>query len=287
MYFELLQQLLPEFDWQEQQLTISQLSHAHHISLWHAFDPMHSCIIKQANIDCYEQLQAEAKGLMLMSASTFKVPKVYVLKSINQQAYLVMEFLELQALSRIPPEGFAKALASLHAIESDNYGLSFDNNIGATRQLNEISNNWCEFYIERRLKPQFKWLKQGITQSDVIKFEQPLYECAERLLTDHQPPKSLVHGDLWSGNAASCDDMPCIYDPAVYYGDPETDLAMMQLFSGFPSAVFKAYHQIYPKTAGFEDRQKLYQLYHLLNHINLFGNNYQSQTLGLITQLLE
>jgi len=145
--------------------------------------------------------------------------------------------------------------------------------------------NWCEFFVINRLTYQFKLLAESLPQSSVLDFEHEVIEIATQNLSLHHPDCTLLHGDLWSGNAARCGCDVVVFDPAIYYGDRETDLAMMKLFGGFDSSVFKHYEQILPLPDGHQLRCALYQLYHSLNHMNIFGNSYESMTLDLIKLL--
>ena len=131
--------------------------------------------------------------------------------------------------------------------------------------------NWCQFFTRQRLLPQYKTaLARGYRDALAPQFEQLLPHLPERL--NHAPKPSLLHGDLWSGNQGyRRDGAPVIFDPAVSYGDRETDLAMMTLFGGFGPRVLSAYEQAWELPPGYHWRRQLYQLYHLLNHLNLFG----------------
>jgi len=163
-------------------------------------------------------------------------------------------------------------LAALHRHTSDRFGWGTDNWIGLAPQKNGWSTDWAAFFLEKRLRPQAA--RAGIELPDV-----------KALLAHHKPKPSLLHGDLWSGNAGFTADGPVIYDPAVYYGDREADLAMTELFGGFAPEFYAAYRKEFPLNAGYEKRKHLYNLYHLLNHLNLFGSSYLGQvkaTLGLL-----
>lgn len=168
----------------------------------------------------------------------------------------------------------AQMLATLHRETGPRFGWHRDNWIGGTPQINTWHDDWADFFLECRLRPQAS--RAGLELPDL------------RLLENHRPQPSLLHGDLWSGNAGFIDEGPVIFDPAVYYGDREADLAMTELFGGFPREFYSAYRKIYPLDAGYETRKHLYNLYHLLNHLNLFGSGYLAQvqrTLGLLHAL--
>jgi protein-ribulosamine 3-kinase len=208
---------------------------------------------------------AEADGLRALRAAGATAPEPLEQGVSGNEAYLLMEFLELQ------PGGDSAALgrmlARVHESKGKTFGWTRDNYIGATPQLNEPLSDWKTFWRERRMAPQIALAKQR-------GFEIDLGRVCD-VLDGHEPPPSLVHGDLWSGNAAFLrGGAPAIFDPAVYYGDREVDLAMTELFGGFPQEFYAAYG---PLPAGYETRKHLYNLYHLLNHLNLFGSGYFGQ----------
>jgi len=173
----------------------------------------------------------------------------------------------------------AQMLAKLHRQTAPRFGWHCDNWIGGTPQINTWHDDWAAFFRECRIQPQLELARKN---GFLIQFS------SWELLKDHRPEPSLLHGDLWSGNAGFIDEGPVIFDPAVYYGDREADLAMTELFGGFPREFYASYQKIYPLDAGYEQRKHLYNLYHLLNHLNLFGSGYLrqvEQTLGLLHAL--
>ena len=170
----------------------------------------------------------------------------------------------------------AQMLAKLHRTTGPRFGWYRDNFIGATPQINSWRDDWAEFFAECRLRPQLALARKNGFQIALPSL---------KLLENHKPEPSLLHGDLWSGNAGFIADGPVLFDPAVYYGDREADLAMTELFGGFPARFYEAYDEAYPLTEGYEARKQLYNLYHLLNHLNIFGEGYLAQvqrTLGLL-----
>jgi fructosamine-3-kinase len=172
----------------------------------------------------------------------------------------------------------ARMLAKLHRATGPRFGWHRDNWIGATPQINGWRDDWARFFLECRIEPQLALArKNGYS-----------IEFSSNLLKNHQPQPSLLHGDLWSGNAGFIEEGPVIFDPAVYYGDREADLAMTELFGGFPARFYDAYNEVFPLPAGYETRKHFYNLYHLLNHLNIFGAGYLAQvrrTLGLLHAL--
>lgn len=163
-------------------------------------------------------------------------------------------------------------LATLHRSTGPRYGWQKDNWIGLAPQPNAWSDDWAQFFVEYRLAPQAR--RAGIALPDV-----------KRLLEDHHPAPSLLHGDLWSGNVGFTPEGPVLFDPAVYYGDREADLAMTELFGGFAPAFYAAYREALPLPEGYELRKHVYNVYHLLNHLNLFGSGYLPQVQGVLRLL--
>ena len=220
---------------------------------------------------------AEADGLAALRAAGCTAPEPLSHGIAGAQSYLLMEFLELEPRGDFAALG--RMLAALHGAHGAEFGWTRDNYIGSTPQSNGPYRNWAQFWRERRLGPQLALAKRNGHEIDVGNV------CD--LLEDHQPAPSLLHGDLWGGNAGFLKSgAPVLFDPAVYYGDREADLAMTELFGGFPPEFYSAYGKL---PAGYETRKHLYNLYHLLNHLNLFGGGYLGQvkaTLGLLARAL-
>ncbi|CAI8038264.1 Probable ketoamine kinase slr1563 [Geodia barretti] len=181
----------------------------------------------------------------------------------------------------------AQDLIALHRTTGTIFGWHRDNYIGGSRQQNPFCNNWTEFFREARLHYQLSLAqKNGYSFSLQTLGEQVLSGLPE-ILNHHDPVPSLVHGDLWQGNCGfTTDGVPVIYDPAIYYGDRETDLAMSQLFGGFPQVFYDAYREAWPLDPGWEVRQLVYNLYHILNHLNLFGRTYLQQAEATARKIL-
>ena len=220
---------------------------------------------------------AEHDGLAALRGAGCTAPEPLRHGTSAGSAYLLMEFLELR--SRGDFAALGRMLATLHRSHGDEFGWPRENYIGATPQPNGRSASWADFWRERRLAPQLALAKRNGYAIDVGNV------CD--LLDRHEPAPSLLHGDLWSGNAAFLESgAPVLFDPAVYCGDREADLAMTELFGAFPPQFYSAYG---PLPAGYEMRKHLYNLYHLLNHLNLFGGGYLGQvkaTLGLLARAL-
>lgn len=233
-----------------------------------------------------EMFVAEALGLKAMHATaTIRVPQPICWGTAGNSAYLVLEWVDLGGGDRQTWAELGRQLANLHRTTSDlGFGWDHDNTIGATPQINPWTASWAEFFAKHRLEYQFKLAQRRGGQ---FPKQNELLAAIPTLLADHNPQPSLVHGDLWSGNAAVTQQKePIIFDPAVYFGDREVDLAMTELFGGFPSDFYQGYSQTWAIAAGYEQRKTLYNLYHILNHFNLFGGSYQSQANRMIQQLL-
>ncbi|MDQ6621545.1 MAG: fructosamine kinase family protein [Pseudomonadota bacterium] len=254
-------------------------------STWRLDAGPRSYFLKLGRATSYERYEAEAAGLReLATAAAVRVPTVIAVESAAGHAWLALEWLELRGTGRSAALGHR--LAALHRITSACHGWSRDNTIGATPQANAWETDWATFFIERRLRPQIARAAHGGYRS-VGEEGEPLLSHVPALLNGHAPAASLVHGDLWSGNAASlATGEPVIFDPAVYYGDRETDIAMTELFGGFEPSFYAAYADAWPLSPGYPVRRTLYNLYHLLNHLNLFGVSYEAQVRRAIGSLM-
>jgi fructosamine-3-kinase len=234
----------------------------------------------------FDMFQAEATGLQQLRATgTIFIPKPICWGTASDSAYLVLEWLELGRGSGESWQKMGQELAKLHRVRKPTaFGWERNNTIGATPQINSWTSDWATFFTQHRVGYQLQLAKQkggNFLQGD------RLLAAIPELLADHQPQPSLVHGDLWSGNAAITQSgEPVIFDPATYWGDREVDIAMTELFGGFPTEFYKGYSQISPLTAGYQQRKTLYNLYHVLNHFNLFGGGYESQANRMIQSLL-
>jgi fructosamine-3-kinase len=227
---------------------------------------------------------AEAQALNEIAATgTLRVPLPVAHGVAQAGGFLLLEWIDLA------PEGdwaaAGRLLAAMHAAALSDYGWPCDNTIGATRQSNAPCMTWAEFWRERRLRPQFRLAHDNGLDS-LAMLETRACAASDALLVEHAPPASLLHGDLWRGNLAfaSC-GRPVVFDPSIYHGDAETDLAMTRLFGGFPPAFYAAYDAVRPRRAGAAARTRLYQLYHVLNHANLFGGGYIAQACALVEAL--
>ena len=245
---------------------------------WSCATPNARHFVKLAS-GCHAPLLAcEADGLVaLAGTSTVRVPQIAAAGARDGAAFLALEWLDLEADTNGAALG--RALAALHRSGApcgpagERFGWHRDNWIGDTPQANGWCDDWCTFFRERRLAPQLALAASNGFAS--------LHRDGERLLAelprllDSRPVASLVHGDLWSGNAGTLrDGTPVVFDPAVYVGDREVDVAMTELFGGLGAEFRSAYEDAWPLDAGHAMRRDVYDLYHLLNHLNLFGSAY-------------
>jgi len=239
--------------------------------------------VKTNQASLLEMFIAEAIALQqIYDTRAIRVPKPVCWGIVEDTAYLVMENLELGTKQNW--EIMGRNLAAMHKVTSDRgFGWERNNTIGSTPQINNWTEDWIEFWIEYRLGFQISLAKRKGWICNVS--EQDLYATIPSLFRDYQPQPSMVHGDLWCGNAAFVESEPVIFDPALYFGDREVDLAMTELFGGFPSHFYQAYQAAYPLNQGYQKRKNLYNLYHILNHFNLFSGSYGSQANRMITDI--
>lgn len=236
--------------------------------------------VKTLPMERAEALRAEAEGLRLIAATdTFRVPAVFGLGQTAEQAWLALEWLDLRPVAD-PDHGrtFGRTLAALHATHEELYGLDRDNWLGDNPQPNGRSASWPQFFAQKRIAPLLDRLMDQGERGEFIRNLQAIVERIPALFLDYRPAPSLLHGDLWHGNAGMVGDRPAVFDPAVHFGDREADYAMTELFGGFPVSMYAAYQQAAPLDEGAASRRGLYRLHHLLNHLILFGNAYRRET---------
>lgn len=230
--------------------------------------------------------EAEAEGLnALRSAGEIRVPEVIDVGVMNGQAYIDLERLDLVPANREVEAAFGRKLAALHRHTQPQYGWFRDNTIGLTSQCNDPADDWIDFFRRHRLGFQVDLAVRNGYGADVSDLGERLAGRLPELFADYMPEASLLHGDLWGGNWGCVDGEPVIFDPAVYYGDRESDIAMTMVFGGFGRAFYEAYESSWPMAPGHEQRLKLYQLYHILNHLNLFGRSYLDRAVSLLREL--
>ncbi|EKV01844.1 fructosamine-3-kinase [Leptolyngbya sp. PCC 7375] len=229
--------------------------------------------------------EAELDGLKEMyNSQTIRVPQPVCCGLAGANSYIAMEWLDLGSRGAAWAT-MGQHLAAMHRISSDlGFGWHRINTIGETHQPNDWQESWLVFWRDQRLGYQFRLAQR---RGGAFPQQDALLAALPELLAGHDPMPSLVHGDLWSGNAAiTTAGEPVIFDPATYYGDREVDLAMTELFGSFPRDFYDAYEAVYPLSDGYPTRKILYNLYHILNHFNLFGGGYASQANRMIQQLL-
>ena len=244
--------------------------------------------VKVAARPCLTLLEAEADGLReLAGAAALRVPNVLAVGVAGSQAFLALEWIEFHAATSRVEALLGEQLARQHRVTASGFGWHRDNTIGASAQQNAWTDDWARFFAERRLGFQLDLAVRQGHSGRLIDRGRSLCERLHALLCGHHPAPSLLHGDLWGGNwAADEAGRPVVFDPAVYFGDREADLAMTRLFGGFGRAFYEAYESAWPLEAGSKLRFDLYNLYHVLNHLNLFGGGYRGQAEALIDRLL-
>lgn len=231
---------------------------------------------------------AEAEGLAaLAQAGALKVPAVIAQGRDDEFAWLVLEWLELAPLDAQSGARLGDALATQHRLAQAAFGWGRDNFIGASPQLNGRSDDWLSFWRAQRLHAQLRLAAHNRLPSKMIDRGERLVADCEAFFTTYRPAKSLLHGDLWGGNAAAlADGTPAVFDPAVYVGDREADVAMSELFGGFPAEFLAAYRARWTLDDGYRVRKDLYNLYHMLNHANLFKGSHVRASERAIERLL-
>lgn len=244
--------------------------------------------VKFGDTESADVFAAEVDGLeALRRTESFVVPGVIGIASCDGQNCLILEHLDLQPLGeRETGRAAGDALARLHTHTGPHFGWHRSNYLGRTPQTNTPNTAWPRFLVECRFAPLLKAVHAKGFET-LRRPGQRLLERIPALLVDHHPKASLLHGDLWHGNIACFPDgRPVVFDPAVSYGDCESDLAMTALFGGFPDSFYAAYRRLNPPAPGHEVREALYRLYHVLNHLKLFGRGYLGETTRLLQKLL-
>lgn len=247
-----------------------------------------SYFIKVNSPQLSAMFEAEAQGLQEMNAiNTVRVPKVICYGVADGHSYLALEHIALGSLRGKAFALLGQQLAQLHQQQQPYFGWHMDNTIGSTPQINHRQHDWLTFWQQERLGKQLAFAAKNGFGGRLQTQGEKLLVSLDKLLQGHEPHPSLLHGDLWGGNAAA-DDLgnPVIFDPACYYGDREADLAMTELFGGFGGDFFAAYNDVYPVDSDYQMRKTLYNLYHIINHLNLFGGGYLGQAESMIDRLL-
>ncbi|MFV8440407.1 fructosamine kinase family protein, partial [Vibrio owensii] len=226
--------------------------------------------VKLNDRDFLAKFEVEAESLhLLRETSTLFVPEVVLVGKTKTHSFIILNYLPTKPLEDASNSfKFGQQLARLHLWgEQKEFGFDSDNYIGSTLQPNQWHKKWCVFFAEQRIGWQLQLLKEkGVSLVDIDDF----IDVVKQLLANHSPQPSLLHGDLWNGNVALTPAGPISFDPACYWGDRECDLAMTELFGGFQPDFYQGYESVAPLSAGYEERKDIYNLYHVLNHCNLF-----------------
>ncbi len=235
-----------------------------------------------------DMFAAEFDGLNEIAASqSILVPRPICYGVAGDASYLVMTQMDFSPGNRGATTRFGEALAAMHQTTRPNYGWHRDNTIGSTPQPNSQNTDWVEFWRTQRLQFQLRLAQQNGASARLLDNGAELSDQLGTFVSSYPPAASCLHGDLWSGNwAFTPDGLPVIFDPAVYFGDRETDIAMTELFGSAGQEFYAAYNQITPLDGGYTTRRTLYNLYHILNHFNLFGGGYAAQADQMTQQLL-
>ena len=232
--------------------------------------------------------EAEQAGLEeLAAAQAVRVPRPLAVGIFGDAAYLALEWIDFGVARQDSEAQMGEQLAWQHRVLAREFGWTRDNTIGSTPQINTPHAHWPTFFREQRLRFQLDLAARNGHGGALQLRGARLLELMDAFFTSYQPVPSLLHGDLWGGNwNVDAAGRPVIFDPAVYYGDRETDIAMTRLFGGFGNRFYTAYHSTWPLDQAAGTRRTLYNLYHVLNHLNLFGGGYLAQAEDMIARLL-
>ncbi len=253
---------------------------------YHIIDGKHDFFVKTNRARLLYMFEAEQRGLAeICRCGCIKAPEPIASGVSGHESYFIMSWLSLQGQPRT--ELLAAQLAAMHRTTAEGFGFDIDNTIGSTPQLNAWDQDWISFWRKQRLGYQLDLAKRNGYGGRLFDLGMRLMEHAPVFFADYQPKPSLLHGDLWSGNWAGNErGEPVIFDPACYYGDHEADLAMMELFGHPGQQFFAHYAEHYPIHEGYRLRRNFYNLYHILNHANMFGSSYAMQAEHMLESLL-
>ncbi|MGV6817475.1 MAG: fructosamine kinase family protein [Thiotrichales bacterium] len=231
--------------------------------------------------------EAEFQSLQaIVDAAAIRAPSPIAVGVTGNQSWLILEYLEMGY--SCDEAALGRQLAGLHRHRAERFGWPADNTIGTTTQRNTWSDDWVTFWSEQRLGHQLDLARQQGLSRTALKKGGQLQRQIGKFFEHYRPTPSLLHGDLWSGNwSGDSQGQPVIFDPASYFGDHETDLAMMNLFGSTSATFLQAYQEVFPIDSGYRVREGLYNLYHILNHFNLFGGGYGRQAEAMIDRLLQ
>ena len=230
--------------------------------------------------------EAEARGLQeIASSNTLKVPKSVCFGENQAQSYIVLEYLDMAG--RADQRILGEQLAAMHNVTAEQFGWDMNNTIGATHQPNDWMENWLDFWSEQRLGFQLQLAQKKGYGGELQSLGEKLLVEMPKLFNGQEIKPSMLHGDLWGGNVAGLKDgTPVIFDPAFYYGDREADIAMTYVFGGFGPDFYASYQNAFPLDEGFAVRKTFYNIYHIINHLNMFGGGYYGQAIHMLEQVL-
>jgi len=233
-----------------------------------------------------DMFEAESKGLHAMaSTETIRVPLPVCFGDDGSQSYIVMEYLDMHG--RADQVQLGERLAEMHRVTQPRFGWDIDNTIGSTHQPNPWTDDWLEFWRDQRLGYQLQLAARNGYGGELQSLGDKVLADFAQLFAGHEVKPSMLHGDLWGGNIAGLSDgTPVIFDPAFYYGDREADLAMTYVFGGFGPDFYVSYNNAWPLDDGFAVRKTLYNVYHIINHLNMFGGGYHGQAIHMLEQVL-
>lgn len=244
--------------------------------------------VKINSPDKAEMFAAEAAGLKeIARAGAVRVPQPICHGANRSASWLVLEYVGLVRASKTGMHRLGRELAAMHRATGSAFGWQRNNMIGSTPQINTRCDDWIEFWRNHRLGYQLRLAAHNGYRGRLRSAGEKLREKIPAFFGSYRPQPALLHGDLWSGNVGfDTVGRPVIFDPAVYYGDREADLAMTELFGGFSADFYAAYREAFPLDMGYAQRKTFYNLYHVLNHLNLFGGSYLAQAERMIEELL-
>tara|TARA_Y100001936_G_scaffold243230_1_gene281786 strand:+ start:37536 stop:38420 length:885 start_codon:yes stop_codon:yes gene_type:complete len=251
-------------------------------------DRKHDFFVKTNKTINLHMFETEAIGLQeIKNSCSLRVPTPICWGKNKTHSYLVLEYIEMDRVTKNGSATLGTGLAEMHRISFDKFGWIKNNTIGSTQQINNFSHNWVQFWRKYRLGYQLQLAKDNGYTGKLLEKGEYLITELKAFFPEASQAASLLHGDLWHGNYSyDLTGHPVLYDPAIYYGDRETDLAMTELFGGFPEIFYTAYNEAYPLDPSYKTRKTLYNLYHILNHLNLFGGSYLKQAESMIDKLL-
>ena len=244
--------------------------------------------VKRNRPELRDMFVAEAAGLQeIIDSNSVRVPRPVCHGASEASSWLVLEYLDLTTAGAETSARLGQQLAAMHRHTATAFGWTRDNTIGSTPQINTQEDDWVAFFRDHRLRFQFDQAAANGAPAALLEAGARLLDGLPGFFAAYDPLASLLHGDLWGGNWGSDrDGNPVLFDPAVYYGDREADLAMTELFGGFDDRFYQSYRQTWAIDPGYSTRKVLYKLYHILNHFNLFGGGYARQAQGIVDSLI-